>query len=73
MKGNYTEPLDKWDFGLVLTVKDFLEEVECGMYIDYDGSGFPVKEGLVDISLNVYPSEIEKIPTDADHIVWFNK
>lgn len=60
------------DYGDVMTVKEFKEEVECGMFGDYDGSGKPAKDGKMSHQ-DIKPSKIEEIPSDATHIVWFNK
>lgn len=56
----------------VMTVEEFRESVEDGMFIDYDGFGYAARNGM---SANdpIYPSEVDKIPEDATHIVWFNR
>lgn len=40
---------------------------------DYDGFGYPVRDGMEDTSIRIYPSELKKIPNDATHISWYNK
>lgn len=58
----------------VLTVDVFLDCVSCGGFIDYDGYGYPAKDGYYDRSLIIKPSNGGKlIPTDATHIVWINR
>ncbi len=60
-------------YGDLMTVEDFMECVSCGLFIDYDGSGHPVKNGRMS-KLNIYPSQCPGvIPEDATHIMWFNK
>lgn len=67
----YTEKLP--NYGDLMTVKDFLEACEVGAFIDYDGSGHPVKDGKMARNVDVYPSKRDKIPKDATHIMWFNR
>ena len=55
----------------VLTVEEFLQAVEHNTLIDYDGYGYPVKNGYADKNCTIIPSEFDKIPLDATHIVWF--
>jgi hypothetical protein len=57
----------------VYTVDEFRNLVEAGMFIDYDGFGHPVKDGKADSGINIYPSQVSKIPEDATHIVWYNQ
>lgn len=63
-------PADEDD---VYTVSEFKTFVEKGLFIDFDGFGYPVKDGLADPSIIVEPSQLSAIPKDATHIVWFNK
>lgn len=57
----------------VYTVAEFLEVVKSGGFIDYDGHGHPVKDGKADESIVVLPSKASEIPSDATHVVWFNR
>jgi hypothetical protein len=69
--GNYgCGPEDEDD---VYTIKEFIELVECGGFIDSDGIGYPVKDNKRDPSIWISPSGIHEIPKDATHIVWYNK
>lgn len=62
------------DYGDLMTVEDFLSAVEDGMFIDYDGSGCPVKDGMIDNDVLILPSLCpECIPPDATHIEWYNR
>ena len=61
-------------YGSHMTLQDFEEEVESGMFTDYDGHGkYATKDQMTDI--NIMPSHVE----DGVHlknyspIVWFNK
>lgn len=58
----------------VYTVAEFMECVKSSAFIDYDGYGHPVKDGLSDPMIDIYPSQCpDCIPADATHIVWFNR
>lgn len=58
----------------VYTVKEFRGQVESGGFIDYDGFGYPVKDGFANESITIKPSTLEEdLPIDATHIVWFNR
>lgn len=82
-EGNYTRPVkfsatNRYGCGPddeddVYTVEEFLSHCESGSFIDYDGFGYPVKDGKADESLCIYPSRRDEIPKDATHIVWFNR
>ena len=68
--GNYLQELP--NFGDLMTVEEFKRRVESKFFIDYDGFGQAVKEGKVDPVL-IYPSQVDEIPEDATHIMWYNK
>lgn len=57
----------------VYTIDEFRECCESGSFIDDDGYGHPVKDGKADESIDIYPSSLGDIPSDATHIVWFNR
>jgi hypothetical protein len=57
----------------VYTVEQFRHFCEKGMFIDYDGFGYPVKDGLADEAIEIKPSRLSAIPADATHIVWYNR
>ena len=61
-----------YDFGDLMTVDDFRTNVATGLFIDYDGSGHPMKGGMMSRQA-IYPSRVNEIPEDATHILWFNK
>jgi len=80
---NYTEPVtftktNQYGCGPddeddVYTVEEFCERCNSGAFVDYDGYGHPVRDGLADESFFVWPSHAAEIPKDATHIVWFNR
>lgn len=57
----------------VYTIKEFKACCKSSAFIDYDGIGYPVKDGLRDTSIVIRPSRLKDIPADATHIVWCNK
>lgn len=62
------------DYGDVMNLKDFIECVKDGGFIDYDGYGNYIKDGkMSDITIN--PSDIQSgsIRDDFDTIIWFNR
>ena len=83
--GEHPKPkydIDPPDYGDVMTVAEFLEDVENGNLIDYDGHGYPMRDGKIahgrntgfDYEFVVRPSKgKDGIPADATHIVWFNR
>jgi len=57
----------------VMTVQDYLSDVEDDLLMDYDGYGYPVRDGL-EARTAIYPSDgMTTIPKDATHISWYNK
>lgn len=57
----------------VYTIDEFRTLCSNGMFIDYDGHGYPVRDGLADPNLMIKPSYLDAIPEDATHIVWYNR
>lgn len=57
----------------VYTVEVFKEYCKDRLFTDYDGFGHPVKNSLVDCSIEIKPSRVGEIPNDATHIVWYNR
>lgn len=70
-KAGYRDPVEKDDD--VFTVEDFREMCKRGSFIDYDGFGYPVKDGLGNPDVWVKPSRLHEIPADATHVNWFNR
>ena len=80
----YTEPVkftstDNYGCGPddeddVYTVSEFISRCQTYAFTDGDGFGEPVKGGLADTDVWIKPSKVPGcIPTDAEHIVWYNK
>lgn len=60
------------DYGDLMTLKDFVECVESGGFINYDGHGY-YSDGQWMFE-KVIPSDIKgKKPKNYSHVVWFNK
>ena len=62
------------DYGDVMSLEDFIDNVNCGGFIDYDGSGNYVKDGK-ESDITIKPSDVKRgtIRTDFDTIVWYNR
>lgn len=61
-------------YGDVMSLSDFIENVNCGGFIDYDGYGnYVIDNKMTDIE--IYPSDVEygTIRKDFDTIIWFNR
>jgi len=58
----------------VMSIKDFIEAVKDGCFIDYDGFGRYVK-GNQESNIHIYPSDVQhnSVRKDFDTIIWFNK
>jgi hypothetical protein len=67
------------EIGDLMTVKDFIEEVNTGSFIDYDGFGYlaTLTHMLDKYECRIYPSMITYqkllIPKQFTHILWFNR
>lgn len=61
-------------FGDVMSIGEFISAVECGGFIDYDGYGLYVKDGM-ESDITIYPSDHKNgaIRKDFDTIIWFNR
>lgn len=57
----------------IYTTDEFRACCKQGLFIDFDGSGHPVRDNLADLNIVVKPSRLENIPPDATHIVWYNR
>ena len=57
----------------VMSVEDYLENVKSKAFIDYDGSGHPVKKGKVCDDIRLLPSDGKLlIPFDCEQVVWYH-
>ena len=61
-------------YGDLFTMKDWLECVECGGIIDYDGYGNYATE-TERSNIEVRPSDVKKGKIDKTwtHVVWYNR
>ena len=69
----YTKPLPK--YGDLLTINEFQEDVESGSFIDYDGQGDLVKDGMLS-DIVIYPSTMDLTlleHPEATHVMWYNR
>lgn len=57
----------------VYTVEVFKKLCKITAFIDCDGHGHPVLDSMADPKIRVTPSRLSRIPSDATHIVWFNR
>lgn len=62
------------DYADVMSLKDFIENVKDGGFIDYDGHGYYVKDGK-ESNIIIHPSDIEHgcIRKDFDSVAWYNR
>ena len=62
------------EHGDVMSLKHWLECVEEGGFIDYDGFGRYVRDGK-ESNIDIYPSDVryDSIRDDFDTIIWFNR
>lgn len=62
------------EYAHVMTLEDFIENVECGGFNDYDGNGRYVRNGK-ESDIGIYPSDIEhgSVRDDFDSVGWYNK
>jgi len=70
MENPYTNPLT--DYGDLMSVNEWKRCVRLGGFIDYDGFGHAVKDNLM-TKEQYYPSQMNEVPKDATHIMWYNR
>ena len=58
---------------IIMTIDDFKDKVENMVFCDYDGLGYPMKDGKMCNSIIIRPSRLFEIPDDATHIAWYNR
>lgn len=65
---------DVSDFGDMMPLKEFIDCVNDGGFIDYDGYGHYVKNNQQS-DIIIYPSDVKNnsIRKDFDTIIWFNR
>lgn len=62
------------EYGDLMTMQDFVECVECGGFIDDDGSG-NYSDGRHMTDIGIEPSDVSALEHDTSwsHVVWFNR
>lgn len=62
------------NYGYVMTIDDFVENVEDGYFIDYDGSGvFLDSEGKRHEYIRCNAKWLKTHQNDYKYVLWFNK
>jgi len=65
------------DHGDLMPFADWLESVNDGFFIDYDGHGHMATKDGYSPKHPVYPSQwknkVERWPAWATHVVWYNR
>lgn len=58
----------------LMTLREFIIDVKSGFFIDYDGSGNYVKDGM-ESNISIYPSDVDhkSIRKEFTHVNWYNK
>lgn len=52
---------------------DVIEVEDLKGFMNYDGSGHLIKDGMMAGSVFVSPSDFDYLPDDVSEIAWFNK
>jgi hypothetical protein len=62
------------NFGTVMTLDEFIGNVKCGGFINYDGFGRYIKDDM-ETNIEIYPSDVKNksIRKEFDRIIWFNR
>lgn len=63
----------KMAIGDLMLVGKFRNHCADGYLIDDDGYGYPATAFEYDDTVVVYPSERDKIPSWATHVLWLNR
>ena len=61
-------------YGDLMPLEDFISCVKMGGFIDYDGFGNYVKDGMIS-DIEIIPSDVlnNSVRTDFNEIIWFNR
>lgn len=68
----YDSPVSE-DNGDLMTVEEFKGFCANDSFIDYDGYGYAVINGMADRMNPILPSEASKIRSNVTHVIWFNR
>lgn len=62
------------DYGDIMTLEHFIECVNSGGFIDYDGYGHYIKDDQ-ETDIEIYPSDVKygSIRNEFNKIIWFNR
>jgi hypothetical protein len=60
-------------YGDLISRENWLEAVNNGNFIDYDGHGCPVKDGKMASYVLIIPSQAATLDPEATHVMWFNR
>ncbi len=62
------------EYGLHMTIEDFISSVKDGMFVDYDGHGRYANAKQMS-NQYIYPSDVAKnhVLEGWTYVVWFNK
>ena len=64
----------KQDYGHIMTVDDFIKDVEDGFFIDYDGSGvFLLEDGTRFSAVRCDANWLKMFRDRFSFVLWFNK
>lgn len=61
------------DYADVLTVGEYRDACKSHSFIDYDGHGHPIKDGMMAGEVLLKPSKVRELPQDCTHVAWFNR
>jgi len=71
LTANYCMTVRKEDD--LMTIPNFKRMVSDFKLNEFDGVARPVKDNLIDSMYSIYPKQLDKIPVDATHIVWYSR
>ena len=57
---------------MLMPIEEWKKYVQLGYFIDYDGYGSLVNKNKV-CKTSFYPSDIDELPKEATHIIWYNR
>jgi len=62
------------EYGDLMTMEEFIENCECGGFIDDDGHGYYASEKKMS-NIFISPSDVKdkNIKKGYTHVVWFNR
>ena len=67
------KPIDN-DEPHIMSIEDFISSCKDGSFIDYDGFGYYLKNGM-ETDIKIYPSDVKynSIRKEFTKIIWFNR